>query len=58
LLPNGIEDAAKGCNAFGLPLLSNLPDLAPNKIIPAKAAAPPVECTKVEPAKSGETDFS
>ena len=49
---NGIEEAAKGLIAFASPLLPNLPYLAPSNIIPAKAAAPPVECTKVEPAKS------
>jgi len=36
---------------FILPFL-NLPSLGPSKITPAKAAAPPHECTKVEPAKS------
>ena len=34
------------------PLDENLPDLAPSTIAPAKAAAPPAACTKVEPANS------
>ena len=52
IVTNGIEEAAKGLIAFASPLLSNRPDREPSKIIPASAAAPPVECTKVEPAKS------
>ena len=32
--------------------LVNLPSLGPSNNAPANAAAPPVECTKVEPAKS------
>ena len=40
---NGIEEAAKGLIAFASPLLPNLPYLAPHNIIPASAAAPPVE---------------
>ena len=49
---NGIEEAAKGLIAFASPLLSNRPVREPNYIIPASAAAPPVEWTSVEPAKS------
>ena len=40
---NGIEDAAKGCSAFGVPFESNLPVLEPNNSAPANAADPPVE---------------
>jgi len=43
IVTSGIEEAAKGLIAFASPLLPNLPYLAPNNIIPAKAAAPPVE---------------
>ena len=49
---NGIDDAAKGLSGAGAPDLVNLPNLGPISIAPAKAAAPPVECTNVEPAKS------
>ena len=52
IVTNGIDDAANGWIAFGLPLLSNLPNLGPSIIIPASAAAPPVEWTRVDPAKS------
>jgi len=48
----GIEDAAKGCNALGTPFESNLPVLEPNNSAPANAADPPVEWTRVDPAKS------
>ena len=39
----GTEEAAKGCNALGVPLASNLPVLEPNNSAPANAADPPVE---------------
>jgi len=39
----GTEEAAKGCNALGTPLASNLPVLEPNNSAPANAADPPVE---------------
>ena len=32
--------------------LVNLPSLGPSTIAPARAAAPPAACTKVDPAKS------
>ena len=48
----GIDEAANGLIGLAAPDLSNLPVLAPNNIAPANAAAPPVECTRVEPAKS------
>ena len=43
IVTSGIEEAAKGLIALASPLLPNLPYLAPNYIIPASAAAPPVE---------------
>ena len=49
---NGIDDAANGLIAAASPFLLNLPSLGPKIIAPANAAAPPVECTRVEPAKS------
>jgi hypothetical protein len=49
---NGIEDAANGFNGAGAPDLVNLPSLGPIIIAPANAAAPPVECTNVDQAKS------
>ena len=49
---NGIDEAANGFIGAGAPDLVNLPNLGPNNNAPAKAAAPPVECTNVEPAKS------
>ena len=52
IVTNGIDEAAKGFNALASPFESNLPYRAPSNIIPANAAAPPVECTKVDPAKS------
>ena len=52
IVTNGIEEAANGLSGAGAPDLVNLPSLGPIIIAPAKAAAPPVECTKVEPAKS------
>ena len=52
IVTNGIEDAAKGFKGAGEPDLVNLPNLGPIIIAPAKAAAPPVECTRVDPAKS------
>ena len=39
-----------------LPVPVNLPVLAPRIIIPAKAAAPPHACTRVDPAKSEKPD--
>ena len=52
IVTNGIDDAANGLSGAGAPDFVNLPSLGPIIIAPAKAAAPPVECTKVEPAKS------
>ena len=49
---SGIDEAANGFNGAGAPDLVNLPNLGPIIIAPANAAAPPVECTNVEPAKS------
>ena len=48
----GIEEAANGFIGAGSPFFVNLPSLGPSNNAPANAAAPPVECTKVEPAKS------
>ena len=52
IVTNGIDDAAKGLSAAASPFLVNRPSLGPKIIAPASAAAPPVECTNVEPAKS------
>ena len=51
-LAYGIDDAAKGLSAAASHFLVNRPSLGPKIIAPASAAAPPVECTNVEPAKS------
>ena len=51
-MTNGIDEAAKGFNGAGSPFFLNLPILGPKRIAPANAAAPPVECTRVYPAKS------
>ena len=40
---NGTDDAANGFIGLAAPDLSNLPVLAPKRIAPANAAAPPVE---------------
>ena len=48
----GILEAANGTITLLDPDPVNLPLLAPNTITPAKAAAPPHACTKVDPAKS------
>ena len=46
---SGIDELAKGTS---FPSPSNRPKRGHKRMAPAKAAAPPVECTKVEPAKS------
>ena len=52
IVTNGIDEAANGFSGAGAPDFKNLPSLGPIIIAPAKAAAPPVECTHVDPAKS------
>ena len=49
---SGIDEAANGLIGVASPDFVNLPSLGPIMIAPAKAAAPPVECTSVDPAKS------
>ena len=45
----GIEELANGTS---FPPWSYLPNLGPSTIAPARAAAPPAPCTRVDPAKS------
>ena len=46
---SGIDELAKGTS---FPSPSNRPKRGPKIMAPAKAAAPPAACTRVEPAKS------
>ncbi len=43
IVTKGIDDAAKGLIGVGTPAFVNLPYRGPSIIIPASAAAPPVE---------------
>ena len=52
IVTNGIDEAANGLIGATPPDFVNRPSLGPIIIAPAKAAAPPVECTRVDPAKS------